>query len=122
MGHDGLVTDWGEVYRREAKQRRQDAAELLENSEFISVELPSDPDWPVGAGDLLIGFNDLSSLAFSDLIDEMINWLVTRDGVRDATREDRELVCVWGELDGFALRIDLLAWWHERLNRVLNQP
>jgi len=59
--------------------------------------------------------------SFSDLIDETVDWLITREGVRDATREDRELVCLWGELDPAGLRIDLLAWWHERLNQIVNQ-
>ena len=116
------MKDWDEADRREAKRLREDAVELLGDAEFISVEVPPDADWPAHAGDYLIGFSDVASHSFSDLIDATVHWLITRDGVRDATREDRELVCLWGELEPAALRFDLLAWWHQRLNQIVNRP
>jgi len=120
--HDDYVTDWDEIDRNEAKRMREDAAELLGDSEFITVETPPDPDWPADAGDCLLGFSDVASHSFSNLIDDTVDWLITRNGVRDATREDRELVCLWGDIEPAALRFDLLAWWHERLNQILNRP
>jgi hypothetical protein len=120
--HDDQVTDWDEIDRDEAKRLREVAVELLGDSEFITVEVPSDPDWPDDAGDYLLGFSDVASHSFSDLIDETVDWLITREGIRDATREDRELVCLWGDIEPAALRFDLLAWWHERLNQIVNRP
>jgi hypothetical protein len=100
--------------------RLEDAVQLLAQERFITVEVSRDPDWPADGGDAIIGFADLASRGFSDLVDESVYWLLNRPEVRDATREDRESICVWGRLDLDRLNADLTAWWTDRLREIAN--
>ena len=67
------MPDWDETYRAEAAKRRSDAARLLGDGDFITVELPPDPDWPSDAGDVLVEFGDL-------VAPEKVGWKYSRSG------------------------------------------
>ena len=97
--------------------RREDAARLLDTQQFLYVEVSPDPDWPADAGDFTVTFDDLASHTFSDLVDESVTWLTNQPEVREAVREDREMICVWGDLSGDRLAVELALWWRERLRR-----
>ena len=99
-------------------RRIENAAQLLAQRRFITVEVSPDPDWLAHAGDAVVGFADIASHSFSDLIDESVDWLISRPEVRDATREDREMICLWGRLDLDQLNADLTAWWTDRLREI----
>jgi len=54
-------------------RRTEDAAQLLAQGRFITVEVSPDPDWPADAGDAIVGFADIASHSFSDLVDESVD-------------------------------------------------
>ena len=102
-----------------ALDRTRDAEQLLAEGNFVEVNLPSGLEWTEEAGDLWVEFSDLIGHRFSDLVDETVGWLLTLPGIRDAQREDRELICLWGETDRGLVAARTVAWWTAQLELIV---
>jgi len=97
------------------EERRTQARRLLQIGRFIDVEVPTDS----GYGDVHVGFRDLASHTFSELVDESVALMLTLPGVDCAIREDRGLVVVWGGVSPARIEAELRIWWRRRLEDLV---
>jgi hypothetical protein len=66
-----------------------------------------------------VTFNDLASHGFSDLVEETVKLLRADQRIKEARREDRELILVSAPgISDLALSEQLTSWWTQRLREV----
>ena len=93
--------------------------EALVNNPLFTVGVHRYPH-RAGEADALIEVTDVLAHLFSDLVDEGVS--VARDfpGVSNASREDREIIAVFGEdVDCGALAAALSTFWQQRCRSLL---
>ena len=73
------------------------------------------PYEPEVEGDLCVTFDDVAARTFEDLVAATVAMVRGVPGVSDVRHEDRELILVWGVIDGSALQDAVEQWWRERL-------